>query len=146
MEILSSHDLSITSLELFKEIALEVLNKHAPIKNKSVRGNNGKFMTKELRSAIMNRSKLRNEYLKDKKNDNKIAYNKQRNLCLTLLRKAKRNCSTNLKTKDIADSKKFWTVISPYFSGTLKLKEKITLIEKDKLISEEKEVSDLFNT
>ena len=56
MEILSSHDLSITSLELFKEIALEVLNKHAPIKKKSVRGNNGKFMTKELRSAIMNGS------------------------------------------------------------------------------------------
>ena len=136
-----------TTLELFKEISIKVLNKHAPIKKKSVRGNNGKFMTKELRLAIMNRSKLRNEYLKDLKNiDNKIAYNKQRNLCLKLLKKAKRNYFNNLDTKDIADNKKFWTVISPYFSGNMKLKEKITLIENKDLICEEKKVSDIFNT
>ena len=34
--------------------------KHVPIKQKKVRGNNTLFMTKELRKAIIDRSRLRN--------------------------------------------------------------------------------------
>ena len=45
---------------LFKEIT----DKDAPIKQKKVIGNNTLFMTKELGKAIMNRSWLRNKYLK----------------------------------------------------------------------------------
>ena len=37
---------------------------HAPLKKKKIRGNQAKFMTKELRRAIMDRSKFKNEYLK----------------------------------------------------------------------------------
>ena len=43
-------------------------------------------MTKELRKAIMNRSKLRNKFLKTRNEH----FNRQRNLCVSLLRKAKR--------------------------------------------------------
>ena len=38
-----------------------VLNKHAPIKEKIVRGNEAPFMTKEL-SKTIKRSKLKNRY------------------------------------------------------------------------------------
>ena len=41
-----------------------VLDKHAPIKSKNVRGNHSPFMSKELNKAITNRSKLRNRYTK----------------------------------------------------------------------------------
>ena len=39
-----------------------VIDKHATIKRKLLRGNNAPFMTKELRKAIMNRSRFRNRY------------------------------------------------------------------------------------
>ena len=48
---------------IFTRIFQNVLNKHAPIKQKKVRGNHAPFMTKDLSKAIMNKSKTRNKYL-----------------------------------------------------------------------------------
>ena len=49
---------------------MKVLDQHAPIKKKYIRANDGKFMTKELRKAIMHRSKLKNKYNKNRTDDN----------------------------------------------------------------------------
>ena len=46
------------------EIFSEVLNYHAPLKQKSVRGNHAPFMTRELSKAIMTKSKVKNSYVK----------------------------------------------------------------------------------
>ena len=48
-------------------------------------------MTKSLRKAIMLRSKFRNRFLKEKTEESKSLYNKQRNICVSLMRKTKRN-------------------------------------------------------
>ena len=40
----------------FEEVFLETLNKHAPVKQKTIRGNHAPYMTKGLRKAIMRRS------------------------------------------------------------------------------------------
>ena len=40
---------------------LEVVNRHAPLKKKSIRGNHASFVNKELRKAIYTRSRLRNK-------------------------------------------------------------------------------------
>ena len=58
---------------------LRVLNKHAPLKSKIIRGNNKPFVTKTWRKAIMRRSAL-----KEKANNLKDTlaiklYKKQRN-------------------------------------------------------------------
>ena len=45
----------------------ETIDKHAPLKTKLLRGNNAPFMTKELRKAIMTRSRHTNKYNKCKK-------------------------------------------------------------------------------
>ena len=37
----------------FEEVFLETLNKHAPVKQKTIRGNHAPYMTKGLRKAIM---------------------------------------------------------------------------------------------
>ena len=39
--------------ESFSDTLKAVVNKHAPLKEKIVRGNNAPFMTKELRKTIM---------------------------------------------------------------------------------------------
>ena len=46
--------------ELFENVFMELLNKHAPLKTKYVRANNAPFMCKKLSKAIMTRSRLRN--------------------------------------------------------------------------------------
>ena len=48
-------------------------------------------MTKGLRKAIMNRSKLRNNLLKTRNEESRRRFNRQRNLCVSLLRKTKRD-------------------------------------------------------
>ena len=50
----------------FEELINSILEKHIPIKKKYVRAIDGAFMNKELRKAIMHRSKLRNRYNKNK--------------------------------------------------------------------------------
>ena len=50
--------------DIFTSIFQRVLDKHAPLKMKKLRGNQPKFMTKELRKAIMDQSRLKNKYLK----------------------------------------------------------------------------------
>ena len=48
-------------------------------------------MTKNLRKQIMVRSKLGNNYNKNRNYENWRIYKSQRNLCLNLLRKTKKN-------------------------------------------------------
>ena len=62
-------------------LSKEITDKHDPIKQKKVRGNNAPFMTKELRKAIMDRSRLRNKYLKYNFRENFVSKKKMKNKC-----------------------------------------------------------------
>ena len=73
-----------------------ILNKHAPpprpaatVKKKYVKGNQSPFMNKMLSKAIMQRSKLRNLFLKKRTEENRNNYVKQRNLCVHFCEKVK---------------------------------------------------------
>ena len=68
----------------------KVLDQYAPCKKKYVRGNHSPFMNKSFSKAIMLRAKLRNIFLKNRTQGNKGRCTKQRNLCVTLLQKSKR--------------------------------------------------------
>ena len=67
--------------DLFFNICHELLNKHAPRKKKHIRGNNKPFMTKALSKGIMQRTRLRNKFLKNLTDQNRLSYTKQRNFC-----------------------------------------------------------------
>ena len=90
-EELSNELLSIVNnnaeLVEFANTVLLILDKHAPIKRKCIRLNNSAFMTKDLREPIMQRLKLRKKFLKWRTKDSKHIYNRQRNFCVSLLRK-----------------------------------------------------------
>ena len=77
------------------------------------------FFNKELSSAHKKRMQLRNRYL----------YTKQRNFCVSLLRKTKKKHYANLNHKDIADNKPFWRTVKQLLSDESKSNEKITLVE-----------------
>ena len=60
------HDLGNMECQYFLNDFIEILNKHVPIKQKYLRANQGRFMTKDLQKAIMKRSRLKNKFLRDK--------------------------------------------------------------------------------
>ena len=66
---------------------MELLNKITPLKTKFLRANHSKFVTKEVSKAIMLRTKLRNKFLKKKTLESRAKYNKQRNICVSLIKK-----------------------------------------------------------
>ena len=76
-------------------MSLKRLNKSAPSK-KSLRNNQSSFITKEVRKAIMTRSRLDNKFLKTKFQECKQAYNKQQNICVAIIQKANKNYLNNL--------------------------------------------------
>ena len=74
-------------LQGFCHISLDALNKHAPRKKKHARDNQMIFFNKELSKALMTRTKLRNIFLQNRREGNRIRYTKQINFCVSLLRK-----------------------------------------------------------
>ena len=61
-----------------------------------IQANNSYFVTKSLNKAIMERLNLQNKYLRERTNEAKSLYNKQRNTCASILRKNKRDYFGNL--------------------------------------------------
>ena len=58
-------------------------------------------MNKNFQKAIMNLSTLLNRYRKEKTEATRFAYKRQKNLCVKLLRKAKKEFYDNLNVKYI---------------------------------------------
>ena len=68
---LLSIDINNTELIGFTNTVLSILDKHATIKRKYIRAKNSALMTKELRAAVMQKSKLTQIFLKERTNDSK---------------------------------------------------------------------------
>ena len=139
------HDLGNMEYQHFLNIFIEILNKHAPMKQKYLRANQGRFMTKDLHKAIMKRSRLRNKFLRDRTDISREEYKKQRNLCVSLLKKAKKDHFANLDIKSVTDNKKFWQTVKPLFSNKVKTKTVIKLVENDAMTDGESGTAKLFN-
>ena len=104
------------------------------------------FMNKDLSKAIMDRTRFRNKFLKNRNDENRKKYSKQRNHCVSLLRKTKKQCYEDLNEKNILDNKKFWKTVKPFLSDKCPLNEKIIIAENDEIISNNKEIAEVLNT
>ena len=61
----------------------------------------------------MVRSKLKNKYNKNRTRENCDSYKRQRNFCVSLLRKTKNDYFDDLNIKNIIGNKAFWKAIKP---------------------------------
>lgn len=136
---------SNTALENIVKLITKSLDKHAPLKKKTIRGNQNRFMNKDLSKAIMKRSRLKSKYQKSKNTSDRIKYKKQRNLCTKLRDKAIKldfqNSFSNLKTK----SKPFFDIMKPYMTnkGALCCND-ITLLEEGEIITDDNDIANIF--
>ena len=77
--------------------------------------------------------------------ENKVKYNKQRNICVNLLKKAKREYYNNIDIRLLNDNRKFWKCIKPLFTNKQIRLSKAILIEKDVTIANDKNIAGIFN-
>ena len=144
---LSNEELVINDdgMKRFCELSINILNKHAPRKKKYARGNQMPFFTKQLSKEIMTRSRLRNKYLRNKNEDNRALYVKQRNYCVSLLRKSKKKYYENLDERNLIDNKLFWKTIKPSFSDKIVTRDRIHLTENGEVVKTELETAETLN-
>ena len=99
----------VVTLDSFIATFKDVLDRHAPSKKKIIRGNQAPFMNKTLSKAFMTRARLRNKYYKNGTPENKLAYTKQKNFCINLLEKERKNITTNWILLFLTATKSFGT-------------------------------------
>ena len=128
----------------FSELFEKVLDKHAPLKKRKVRGNQMPFLTKTLRQAIMRRSRLFHTFTRSKKQSDWENFSKQRNHCVKLRNKARKTFLNNLHPNEI-NKNNFWKTLGAFFSNkSIKQARKIILLEKNEIVSDDREVAEVF--
>ena len=100
-----SKNVQTKHLDSFKATAQYIFDRHAPLREKYIRCNQAAFVNKNLRKAIMTRSRLLNKFRQDRTISSHVTYKKQRNICVKLLRKTKEDFFSNLHVKRVTDNK-----------------------------------------
>ena len=88
----------------------------------------------------MTRSRLLNKIRQEITISSHVAYKKHRDICVKLLRKTKKDFFNNLDVKRVTDNKQFWKSVKPCLRDKTLKDERITLIENEKLASNEREL------
>ena len=122
----------------FESIFLDALNISAPLKTKMLRFNGSAFMTKKLRKEIMKRSKLKNNFNKNRNHESWCKFKTQRNYCVNLLRKSKTQYFSYINFSDVTNNKSFCKFVKPYFNNKGSSSNKITLVENDAIIASDR--------
>ena len=77
----------------------------------------------------MKRSLRRNKFLNTISGIDRKTYNMQHNLCVSLIRRDKKNFN-NISARDITDNKIFQKTVKLLYTNKIQTKSTITLIEK----------------
>ena len=107
--------------DTFNKHFIQVLDKYAPIEQKTVRANNTPYMTKALRKAMMKRTELANKYHKHRKDEDYAKFRKHRNYVNRLYKKERRDYFNNLQKPDLEDINSFLKTVKPLLSDVCML-------------------------
>ena len=135
-----------TDYQALHSVTESVLQKHAPLKQRMVRGNNKPHVKSDMRKAIMTRTRLKTRANKSGNDEDRKKYKQQRNLIVSMNRKAKRDLYHPVDINAIDNDKKFWKAVKPMFSNGNPMGEKIVLIEEGEVISDDKVIAECLNS
>ena len=94
-----------------------IVDKHAPLKTKILRGNTAPFMNRDLRKGIYTRSRLQKKLKKYPSLENEAKLKKQRNKYVSLRKKAIRNHFKNATSNGLVSNQDFWNLVKPFLSN-----------------------------
>ena len=88
---------------------------------------------------------MSNCFLKHRSDENRHLFQKQRNKCVSLLQKAKKEYFSSLNINKVVDNKSFWKIVKPFLSNKAISSEKITIIVEVELVTDEQKVANTLN-
>ena len=144
MQIMNSKDASSAYDKLQVELC-NLLDRHAPKKQRVIRKNDFHVMSKQLRKAIYHRNRLRNKYYKFRTVDYLNMYKAQRNK-VTLIKRKEICQYFEDKCKEGTRNKDFWKAVKPLFSKSRTKSDTIPLRENGEIVTEDQKVCEIFNT
>ena len=140
----SDHD-QCSSYDVFLRKCKIALDSRTPLKYKYLRSNHSPFMNKDISKATMDCTRLRHKFLRSRSIEDRKAYNKQRNYCVSLIRKIKKDYNNNLDYKKIIDNKSFWKYVKPLFMEKNVRSNKITSVEDNSTLENNDKIAETFN-
>ena len=128
----------------FNSLYCDLLNRHAPIKSKTITKPAPPFMNGELRKAIYKKCMLRNKFYKYRDAQHWEKYRAQRNL-VTSIRRQSIRIYFEKHTEDVNNAD-FWKIMKPFLSEkSSKGSDDIILRESGTLLTDPYKVCDTFN-
>jgi hypothetical protein len=136
-------------METFLYDFKNIINKHAPLKTKYLKSKQAPYMNNKLRKAINVRGMLKRKYIRSPSNDTWEMYRRQRNYVTNIKRQSiKQYFHDKCKNFDTTtNTKSFWDTIKPFFSRKSTCQgQTINLLHNDKVVTNTREVCEIFNT
>ena len=118
------------------------MEKNAPVKSKVIKKPQIPYMNSKLRKAMHKRNMLRNKYKKGPVEWD--VYRIQRNITTSIYKKSQATYFSE-RCEGGAKNKKFWKTIKPFLTSKQPSCQNIILKEDDKIITDEREICDIFN-
>ena len=122
-----------------------LVDRHVPLKKKMQRGNHAPFISKEMRKAIYTQSRLRNKFCKNPSEENETKLKRQRNLCVSLGRKAIKQYFSNIISKGTATNKEFWKTMKPFIIKKGCLENSDIMLINNEMVIDDKTLAKTFN-
>ena len=123
-----------------------IVEKHAPIKTKFLRGSNVPFMNPELRKAMYTRARLKRRLNKHPSKQNEVTFKKQRNRCAALRKKAIKNHFKRVTSNGLMSNKAFWDLVKSFLSNKGVLAGADTSLAKDdKIVTDDHDLCEISN-
>ena len=103
-------------------------------------------MNKDLQKAIYIRSNLKKMFNTLGTRESELEYKRQRNKCVSLLKKAIKAHFKKATEKGVVSNRDFWNLVKPFLStkGGL-LGNDVTLVKEGKVITDDYALTEIFN-
>jgi hypothetical protein len=145
LESSSGADINTKTSNIIEKLKM-IIDRHAPLKTKYLRGKRAPYMNDVLRKAINVKAMFYRKYIKNPNEYTWDSYRKQRNKVTHLKRISVKNFFDSKCEKSNLNSKSFWGTIKPFFtSKNSKSNDMFHLLENNVIVSDPAKVCDIFN-
>ena len=123
----------------------EIVNEHAPIKHKTIKGNHIPYMNGELSRAINVKRMVKRKFTKCNSNMNWDKYRKQRNIVTKLLKKSLQQYM-HKKCNEAVNGGDFWKTVKPLiYSRGINKDDNIFLSNDGEIVNNTNDICRIFN-
>ena len=124
----------------------KLVDKHAPLKTKVLRGDTAPFMTRELKKGIYTRTRLQKRYKKNPTKENELKFKRQRNKCVSLRKKAIKQHFKQATENGLVSNRAFWNLVKPFLSNKGGLAgSDISLVKNNEIVTDDQQLTEIFN-